>query len=114
MHLRISIILSLLLCLTAQAEDPIHILSAPQIDFSRTDGGLAKYPGAQTFTVWKPLAENPGWTYHHHPDIACWHGRLYVAWDSCEKDEDVWPSKELYSTSTDGEHWSAPAELFPQ
>jgi len=116
-------ILSLLITLTtsaAFAADPIKILNPPKIDFSRTDGGLPRVPGCQTAIVFRadPARResdgSPGWTYHHHPDIACWRGRLYVGWDSCERDEDVFPSKELYSTSTDGKHWSAPAELFPQ
>ncbi|MEO6434329.1 MAG: exo-alpha-sialidase, partial [Tepidisphaeraceae bacterium] len=55
-----------------------------------------------------------GWTYHHHVDMACWRGRLYVGWNSCERDEDVWPSRELYSTSIDGRTWTDPVELFPQ
>jgi len=60
------------------------------------------------------LTDGRGWTYHHHVDMACWRGRLYVGWNSCERDEDVWPSRELYSTSADGATWSLPAELFPQ
>ena len=55
-----------------------------------------------------------GWTYPHHPDIAVWKGRIYIGWNSCEKDEDTWPSRELFSTSTDGKTWTKPAEMFPQ
>jgi hypothetical protein len=55
-----------------------------------------------------------GWTYNHHVDMAAWKGRLYVAWDQCEKDEDVGVSREVYSTSADGERWSPPQLLFPQ
>lgn len=100
--------------------EPIHIV-APELehlDFQRTNGGLAPWPGLQTFIVLRASKDNPtderGWTYHHHPDLACWKGRLYVGWNSCEKDEDTWPSRELYSTSEDGAHWSPPAELFPE
>src|SRR5205823_106563 len=32
----------------------------------------------------------------------------------CERDEDVWPSREVYSTSADGATWDPPRELFPQ
>jgi hypothetical protein len=56
----------------------------------------------------------PGWTYNHHVDLAAWQGRLYVAWNQCEKDEDVWPSREVYATSVDGEKWEGPQELFSQ
>jgi len=101
---------------------PIRIVGPElaRIDLTRTDGGLEQAPGLKTFIVFRANKEQPqqsdglGWTYHHHPDLACWKGRLYVGWDSCERDEDTWPSRELYSTSTDGEHWSRPAELFPQ
>ena len=55
-----------------------------------------------------------GWTYNHHVDLAAWKGKLYLAWDACEKDEDVGISRELYSTTADGVHWSPPALLFPQ
>ena len=59
-------------------------------------------------------AAKEGWTYNHHVDLAAWKGRLYLAWDSCEKDEDVGISRELYSISADGFAWSMPAELFPK
>jgi hypothetical protein len=102
--------------------EPIRItgLESVKLDFSRTDGGLELASGVETFVVFRADRENPklsdgmGWTYHHHPDIACWQGRMYVGWDSCEVDEDTWPSRELYSTSTDGKKWAPPAELFPQ
>ena len=60
------------------------------------------------------ITDQKGWTYHHHVDMACWRGRLYVGWNSCERDEDVWPSRELYSASVDGMSWSDPQEMFPQ
>lgn len=84
------------------------------------DAGLPPAVGVQSFQVFRAsravpeLCDAKGWTYHHHVDMACWKGRLYVGWNSCEKDEDIWPSRELYSTSLDGARWSPPAELFPQ
>jgi hypothetical protein len=69
-------------------------------------------PGVANIEVYHSGAG--GWTYNHHVDMGCWKGRLYLAWDSCEKDEDVWPSREMYATSGDGYHWSEPRELFPQ
>jgi hypothetical protein len=106
----------------AERDDLIRIVGPElaKLDFNRTDGGLAPAPGLRTFVVLRADKEHPqqsdgrGWTYHHHPDLACWRGRLYVGWDSCERDEDTWPSRELYSTSPDGQHWSPPVELFPQ
>ena len=90
--------------------------SRSRIDFELPDGGLAAYPGVANIQVFRAARgdDGKGWTYHHHVDLACWKGRLYLAWDTCEKDEDVWPSRELYATSADGVAWSEPAELFPQ
>jgi hypothetical protein len=39
---------------------------------------------------------------------------MYLAWTNGERDEDIWPSHEVYATSEDGEHWTKPQELFPQ
>ncbi len=105
----------------ADADDLIRI-DAPELakmDFSRTDGGLEPVAGLRTFVLLRADKERPelsdsrGWTYHHHPDLACWKGRLYAAWSSNERDEDTGMSRELYRTSADGEHWSELAELFP-
>jgi hypothetical protein len=90
------------------------------IDPALADGGLPPAVGVQSFQVFRAskavpeITDQYGWTYHHHVDMACWRGRLYVGWNSCERDEDVWPSRELYSTSLDGMHWEDPRELFPQ
>src|SRR3954470_16330533 len=106
----------------ARADDPI-IISGPeqsQLDLKLPNGGLRSQPGVANVQVFRAsraaadLTDGKGWTYHHHVDMACWKGRLYVAWDSCAKDEDVWPSRELYSTSTDGVNWTEPRELFTQ
>ncbi len=101
---------------------PIRIVGGEgqQLDFARTDGGLAPVAGLRTQVVFRADQDDPlrsdgrGWTYHHHPDLAGWQHRLYVAWSSCQCDEDTWPCRELYSTSLDGVHWSAPQELFPE
>jgi hypothetical protein len=105
----------------ADADGPIRI-DAPElakIDFNRTDGGLEPVAGLRTVVIFRADKERPelsdgrGWTYQHHPDLACWKGRLYAAWSSCERDEDTGISRELYRTSADGEQWSPLAELFP-
>ncbi len=81
---------------------------------------LPAVSGMETSTVLRADKEHPelgdgrGWTFHHHPDMAVWRGRLYVAWSSCVKDEDTWPNRELYSTSADGHAWSKPLEMFPE
>src|SRR5439155_19297705 len=89
-----------------------------KLDPALADGGLPPLPGVRSYQVFRASkvlrTDGLGYTYHHHVDMACWKGRLYVGWNSCEKDEDVWPSRELYSTSSDGITWSEPKEMFPQ
>ena len=102
--------------------DPLQIDGTEQqrLDPSLPDGGLPPVVGVQSFCVFRAsravpeLTDGKGWTYHHHVDMACWKGRLYVGWNSCEQDEDVWPSRELLSWSIDGSSWSPPVEMFPQ
>lgn len=85
-----------------------------------SDGGLPPVVGVKSYQVFRASSDVPdltdgrGWTYHHHVDLAIWRGRLYVGWNTCEKDEDVWPSRELISTSVDGIAWESPREMFPQ
>lgn len=91
-----------------------------RLDPGLPDGGLPPAVGVHSVQVFRAsrdapeLSDGQGWTYHHHVDMACWRGRLYVGWNRCEKDEDVWPSRELYSMSEDGITWTPPRELFPQ
>src|SRR5579862_5985598 len=102
--------------------DPIIIegLEQSRVDPSLADAGLPPAIGVQNYQVFRAsksvpeMTDQKGWTYHHHVDMAIWKGRLYVGWNSCEKDEDVWPSRELFSTSIDGMDWTSPQELFPQ
>jgi hypothetical protein len=106
---------------TVRAEDPIRIVGAEQgrLDEKLPDGGLPPAIGVANIQVFRACRQEPditdgkGWTYNHHVDIACWSGRLYVAWDNGQRDEDTWPAREVFSTSVDGLSWSAPAELFP-
>ena len=106
-----------------ESQGEVLRIDAPELaklNFDLSTGGLPIAAGLETYTVIRSDREHPeraeglGWTYQHHPDIAAWHGRLYVGWNSCERDEDTWPSRELYSSSTDGKEWAKPAELFPQ
>lgn len=84
------------------------------------DGALPLLMGVDSRCVFRAsrgaqrLSDGRGWTYHHHVDLACWKGKLYVGWNTCEKDEDVWPARELFSTSDDGLRWTEQRELFPQ
>ena len=104
------------------ASEPLRIEGPEQgvVNVDLPDGALPPAIGVHNFQVFRAtrgrpeLADGKGYTYNHHVDMGCWKGLLYVGWNSCEKDEDTWPSRELYSTSPDGAHWSDPAELFPQ
>jgi hypothetical protein len=105
--------------------DPTEIIRivAPELknlNFDLSTGGLKVASGLETYLVIRSnrehpeLAEGLGWTYQHHPDIAVWHGRLFVGWNSCQMDEDTWPSRELISSSVNGKDWTKPTEMFPQ
>jgi hypothetical protein len=89
------------------AEEPLHVVGP-----TTPINGLPVVEGVKHVEVFH--ASPDGWTYNHHVDMAAWKGRLYVGWDSCERDEDVGVSRELYATSGDGVTWSGPALLFPQ
>ena len=121
-HLVCVFLLGFVAVAATSQDQPIRIDGPEQgrLDFNLPDGGLPPAVGVRNIEVFRAtrtapgLADGKGWTYNHHVDMACWKGRLYVSWTSGEKDEDTWPWHELYSTSVDGEYWSAPAELFPQ
>lgn len=100
---------------------PLYIDGPEQakVDPALPDAGLPPAVGVQSWQVFRSsrdvpeLSDGRPWSYRHHVDMACWKGRLYIGFNSCEKDEDVWPSVEQYCTSLDGATWSKPAELFP-
>jgi hypothetical protein len=116
------LLLLLPFAVTAAFADPLTIQGPEQsqIDTNLPDGGLPPAIGVKNIQIFRASRDKPeltdgkGWTYNHHVDMACWKGRLYVAWSSGEKDEDTWPWREVYSTSADGFTWSTPVELFPQ
>ncbi len=111
--------------LTSPPPTPSDVIVVDGADPSRlipdtSDGGLLPLANVWSRCVFRATRaperaadDHLGWTYHHHVDMACWCRRLYVGWNTCERDEDVWPSRELFSSSTDGRIWTAPAELFP-
>ena len=116
------LLLMLVAAATATPQDALRIDGPEQgkLDLSLPDGGLPLAVGVWNIEVFRAtrtapgLADGKGWADNHHVDMACWKGRIDASCISREKDEDVWPWHELYSTSADGEHWSAPGELFPQ
>jgi hypothetical protein len=121
MKVMLLIVVGLLLAAPAWGEDPIRIEGAEQgiLNNKLPDGGLPPVVGVANFQVFRAsraepgLTDGKGWTYNHHVDIACWKGRLYVAWENGQKDEDTWPGRELFSSSADGVTWTTPGELFP-
>jgi len=103
---------------------PIQYIGPNLPDHWAPDGGLMYSPGVQNIQISRANRKHPpdlhpesenrkGWTYQHHIGIGCWKGRLYAVWDMTHKDEDVPPCHLVYSTSTDGFHWSKPRDLFP-
>ena len=90
-----------------------------QLNMDLADGGLPPLPGVHNFQLLRVsrdrshLAEEEGWTFAHHQDMAIWNGRLYAAWAMTPKDEDYPPYKVLYASSANGLEWSPPQELFP-
>ena len=67
---------------TTDATDPIIVCGDAQgrVDPRRPDGGLRPAVGVHNIQVFrasrgKPdAADGDGWTYAHHPDLACWKG----------------------------------------
>jgi hypothetical protein len=105
----------------AMQGDPIRMEAVEQnkLNDALPDGGLPPAVGVANIEIFRAsraaadITDGKGWTYNHHVDMACWSGRLYVAWDNGQKDEDTWPARDVYSTSVDGVTWTPPAELFP-
>ena len=101
---------------------PIVVLGDEQsrVNMQLPDGGLKPMVGVLNIQVFRSCRAKPetadqdGWTYAHHMDLAVWNGRLYAAWAMTPKDEDVPPYKVVYATSTNGMDWSSPSNLFPR
>jgi hypothetical protein len=57
-----------------------------RLDLKLPDGGLKPAVGTHNVQIFRStrsrpdLADGEGWTFAHHQDLACWKGRLYVAW----------------------------------
>ena len=59
------------------------------------------------------LTDGHGWTYHHHVDMACWRGRLYVGWNSLRARRRRLAVARAFSTSIDGRDVVAAAGAVP-
>jgi len=71
--------------------------------------GLTMAAAAETFTVFRPLADQPA--YNHGVVLFPFQGQLYAQWQSSSRDEDAEDTQVFYSRSADGATWSAPAPL---
>ncbi len=115
------LLVAMVVAVPALAEDPIRIEGSEQQKLTGKfpDGGLPPVVGVENFEVFRACrdlayaTDGKGWTYNHHVDLACWKGRLYVAWENGQKDEDTYPAHEVISSSGDGVSWSVPREIFP-
>jgi len=103
---------------------PLQYLGPELPDGEAPDGHLRYSPGVQNIQISRanrkyppplpPEEENKkGWTYQHHVGIGCWKGKLYGVWDMSHEGEDNPPCHLVYSTSSDGFHWSQPKDLYP-
>lgn len=97
---------------SARANDPPFAI-APQLFASDAPNlGLPPAPGAATFTIFRP--DDRGNRYNNGAVLIAFRGRLYAQWQSSDRDEDAPDTRVLFSSSEDGEHWSAPAALVPR
>jgi len=103
---------------------PLQYLGPDLPDGESPDGGLMYSPGVQNIQISRANRKHPpllepesenrkGWTYQHHVGIGCWKGKLYAVWDMTHVGEDNPPCHLVYSTSSDGFHWSEPKDLYP-
>ena len=76
------------------------------------DLGLQPAPGTQTFTIFRPEAQDDA--FNNGVVLVAFKDRLYAQWQSSQRDEDSADTWVAYSHSDDqGETWSAPAVLVP-
>lgn len=71
--------------------------------------GLDYSPGAETITVFRPIAGNA--SYNHGAVLTPFQGNLYAQWQSSDRDEDAPDTHVLYAKSRDGREWSQPIVL---
>ena len=71
--------------------------------------GLSPAPGMQTITVFRPQKGDN--TFNHGAVVTAFKDRLYVQWQTSQRDEDSPDTHVVYSTSIDGYEWSKPRRL---
>jgi hypothetical protein len=112
-----SVLTAAVLLLTAAAHPPEDNRPAPYVvapglfDATKPDLGLTSAPGTETFTVFRPGEGTDH--FSNGVSLIGFKGRLYAQWQSSPRDEDSPDTRVMFSSSADGEHWSAPVELAP-
>ncbi len=97
------------LCLNGQ-DTIVPFRVDPLYDFDQPETlGLPWAPGAETFTIFSPEAEEG--KYNHGVVLMPFQGMLYAQWQSSSVDEDGADTRVLYSRSPDGVHWESPRPL---
>lgn len=74
--------------------------------------GYKKYRNATDSAIYLPQSDKDGW-YNHGAMITYYKGSIIVSWKNAPKKEDTPGQRVLYSTSSDGVHWTSAAVLFP-
>ena len=90
---------------------PAYAVAPGLFDATRADLGLWPAAGARTSTVFA-ATENTD-RYCNGAALVAFRGRLYAQWQSSARDEDSPDTWVAYSSSADGETWSAPQVLAP-
>jgi hypothetical protein len=99
---------------TARAETPAvppYAVAPGLFVAGREDLGLRPAEGTRTFTVF--AATEGSDHYCNGAALVAFRGRLYAQWQSSARDEDSQDTSVAYSSSADGEVWSAPRVLAP-
>ena len=90
---------------------PAYAVAPGLFDAAQADLGLRPAAGARTSTVFA-ATENTD-RYCNGAALVAFRGRLYAQWQSSARDEDSPDTWVAYSSSADGESWSAPRVLAP-
>lgn len=94
-----------------RADSPPYRITPRLFDAAQADLGLAPAPGTHTATVFRATEETD--RYCNGAALVAFRGKLYAQWQSSARDEDSADTWVAYSSSADGEAWSAPRVLAP-